>query len=138
MESPNLSSAHERVLVVDDDPVVLEIVREWLEGAGYRVDVRDRALGTAQWVEQEKPDYVMLDVKMPALSGGELTQLIRRRQAAAEVAVILHSSMESDALDALARSTGALGAIKKTPNAKAFIAAFERLVARHHASNTMR
>jgi DNA-binding response OmpR family regulator len=133
---PATSVARGKVLVVDDDPVVLEIVKELLLGSGYTVDIREQALGTAQWVASEKPDFVLLDVKMPALSGGELTQLIRRKEATNQVAVILHSSIDSEALNALARSTGALGAIKKTSNSKLFIAEFERLVARHRANKT--
>ncbi len=127
-----------KVLVVDDDPVVLALVREWLEGAGYEVAVRDQALGTAQVVASQQPDFVLLDVKMPALSGGELTQLIRRNQSTAKSAVILHSVMEFEPLSVLARNTGALGIIKKTPSSKLFLAEFERLVIRHRVSKAGR
>jgi CheY-like chemotaxis protein len=127
-----------KVLVVDDDPVVLALVREWLEGAGYDVSVRDQALGTAQVVVSLQPDFVLLDVKMPALSGGELTQLIRRNQSTASSAVILHSVMEIEPLSELGRTTGALGIIKKTPNSKLFLAEFERLVGRHRVSKIPR
>ncbi len=120
-------------MVVDDDAVILALIKEWLEDAGYSVTVRDQALGTAQWVLREKPDFVLLDVKMPALSGAEITQIIRRDQAASNSAVILHSGMEADALEALARSTGALGALQKTHSEKLFVAGFERLVAGHRA-----
>ena len=122
-----------KVLVVDDDPVVLELVKEWLNDAGYDVSIRDQALGTAQWITREHPEFVLLDVKMPALSGGDLTHIIRRNQSMANTAVILHSSMEADTLTELARSTGALGALQKTPSSKLFLAGFERLVARHRA-----
>ena len=125
-----------KVLIVDDDPVVLEIVQGWLLDAGYLVSVRDQALGTAQWVAREKPDFVLLDVKMPALSGGELTQLIRRNQSTSGTAVILHSSQDSDTLAALAKSTGALGALQKTSSSKLFLAGFERLVARYRSTKT--
>lgn len=118
---------------MDDDPVVLVVVKEWLVGVGYDVTVRDQALGTAQWVAAQRPEFVLLDVKMPALSGGELTQLMRRNESTANSAVILHSSMEAEALAALASSTGALGALQKTAKEKVFLAGFERLVARHHA-----
>lgn len=127
-----------KVLVVDDDPVILEIIQEVLEKEGYKVETRQEALGTAQWVAREQPDYILLDVKMPALSGGELTQLIRRREALSRVAVILHSSMDIDGLNALAQSTGAIGAIRKSPNARLFVAEFERLVARHRVTGTPR
>ncbi len=138
MAHGGIPAPREKVLIVDDDPVVLEIAKGTLEKAGYAVDTREQALGTAQWVAQNQPSFVLLDVKMPALSGGELTQLIRRKSATSRVAVILHSSMDPDELGALAKSTGALGAIKKTPNQKLFLAEFERFAALHRLSASRR
>jgi len=113
---------------VDDDPVVLELVRGWLEDAGYAVEVRESALGTTQQVATEQPDVVLLDVMMPALSGGELAQLIRRHHRTALAQVILHSSLKADELQTLAAKTGALGALSKTNDAHQFVADFDRLM----------
>jgi CheY-like chemotaxis protein len=124
-----LPSRKARVLVVDDDPVVLELVRGWLEDAGYAVEVRESALGTAQQVAVDQPDIVLLDVMMPALSGGELAQLIRRHHRTALASVILHSSLEPAELADLVEKTGALGALPKTHDAERFVADFERLFA---------
>ena len=126
----NLAPARKgRVLVVDDDPVILELVRGWLEEAGYAVEVRESALGTTQQVATEQPDVVLLDVMMPALSGGELAQLIRRHHRTSLAAVILHSSLEPQELEALVHKTGALGALAKTSDGERFVAEFDRLVA---------
>ena len=114
--------------MVDDDPVVLELVRGWLEEAGYAVEVRETALGTAQQVAVDQPDVVLLDVMMPALSGSELAQLIRRHHRTALASVILHSSLEQKELDALVVKTGALGALPKTNDAERFVADFDRLM----------
>ncbi|HEY5957771.1 MAG TPA: response regulator [Polyangiaceae bacterium] len=122
-----------KVLVVDDDPLVLEIVRDWLASAGHDVATRGQALGTASWVANEKPNLVLLDVRMPALSGEELALLMRRSRATATTSVILHSSMPLEALDELAQRTGALGAIQKTQNSQLFLAEFDRLVAQHRS-----
>jgi CheY-like chemotaxis protein len=116
------------VLVVDDDPVVLELVRGWLEEAGYAVEVREAALGTAQQVAVDQPDVVLLDVMMPALSGSELAQLIRRHHRTSLASVILHSSLAPQELDALVAKTGALGALSKTNDAGKFLADFDRLM----------
>src|SRR5687767_1271098 len=100
-KQPSLSMQPRRrgkVLVVDDDPVILEVVRERLEAAGFDVYVREDALGTSQWVAREQPDFILLDVMMPALSGGELGQLLKRSTATNQTAVILHSSMTAASL----------------------------------------
>ncbi len=116
--------------MVDDDPVILEVVRERLDAAGYDVHVRADALGTSQWVAREQPDFVLLDVMMPALSGVELGQLLKRGSATHRTAVILHSSMNVAALQPVIERTGALGAIPKTHDGTRFMADFERLAAR--------
>src|SRR5262249_26271874 len=63
-----------RFMVVDDDPVVLEVTRERLSFMGYDVIVRESALGTSAAILRERPDVVLLDVNMPSLSGEQLAQ----------------------------------------------------------------
>lgn len=123
-----------KVLVVDDDPVVLAVVKEWLELAGYQVSTREEALGTAEWVMNERPDFVLLDVKMPALSGGELVHLLRRVDSDGRIVVILHSAMEHVELERLVEQTGASGCIQKTSRERQFTAQFERVAARFRAA----
>lgn len=116
-----------KVLVVDDDPIILEVVRERLDSAGYDVYVRADALGTSQWVAREQPDFILLDVMMPALNGGELGQLLKRSNSTNQTAVILHSSMSTASLQPIIDRTGAIGAIGKTQDGVKFMAEFERL-----------
>ena len=119
-----------KVLVVDDDPIILEVVRERLDAAGFDVYVRADALGTSQWVAREQPDFILLDVMMPALGGGELGLLLRRSHTTNQTAVILHSSMNTAALKPLVAKTGAVGAISKTHDGVKFMEEFERITAR--------
>ncbi|HOU94276.1 MAG TPA: response regulator, partial [Polyangiaceae bacterium] len=66
------------VLVVDDDPIVLETTRLRLARAGWDVETRDQALGTAQWIVERRPDVVLLDVGMPGVSGDVIAEVLRR------------------------------------------------------------
>ena len=118
------------VLVVDDDPIVLEVTRERLEGAGYKVFTREEALGTSQWTAEFQPDIVLLDVNMPALTGPDLANLLKKRRATKDVAIILYSSLESSELQVKVRATGAIGSIQKSGDARRFMEEFERLAAR--------
>ena len=139
MSAPSVPSKPARsagkVLVVDDDPVTLEVVRERLEEAGYDVHVRANAIGTSQWVAREQPDFLLLDVMMPALSGGELGQLLRRSHTTNQTAVILHSSLGAVTLSPVLERTGAIGVIAKTQDGAKFLEEFERLtqLAKHRA-----
>jgi CheY-like chemotaxis protein len=121
------------VLIVDDDPIVLEVTKERLESAGYQVHTREEALGTSQWTAEFQPDIVLLDVNMPALAGPELAQLLKKRRATKDIAIILYSSLESMELQSKLRATGAVGAIQKTGDDRKFLEDFERLAARLRA-----
>src|SRR5688572_19762941 len=122
------------VLIVDDDPLVLEVARERLAAVGYEVHTREEALGTSQWVSTHHPDFVLLDINMPALSGTELAMLIRRRESTRATGIILHSSMPEEELQSLMVSTGAIGVVHKTSNDARFLEEFERAVSRHRSS----
>jgi DNA-binding response OmpR family regulator len=116
-----------KVLVVDDDPIILEVVRERLDAAGYDVHIRQDAIGTSQWVAREQPDIVLLDVMMPALGGGDLGLLLKRSHATNQTAVILHSSLREAELQSVLERTGAVGVIEKTHDGDKFLDEFERL-----------
>ncbi len=118
------------VLVVDDDPIVLEVTKERLESAGYEVHTREEALGTSQWTAEFQPDIVLLDVNMPALTGTDLAQLLKKRRATKDIAIILYSSIESSELHGKLRAAGAVGAIQKTGDDRRFLEDFERLASR--------
>jgi CheY-like chemotaxis protein len=118
-----------KVLVVDDDPIILEVIRERLESAGYDVHIRTEALGTSQWVAREQPDVILLDVMMPALGGAELGHLLKRSNSTNQTPLILHSSMNEAELEPLIERTSAIGAIPKTADGDGFLKEFERLTA---------
>jgi two-component system alkaline phosphatase synthesis response regulator PhoP len=68
------------ILVVDDEPEIVRLLRSYLEQDGYRVVTAyngEEALYTAR---HEKPDLVVLDVLMPKMDGLEFTRRVRREQ----------------------------------------------------------
>ena len=91
-DDSNSGHRRPRVLVVDDDPVTLEVVRERLETLGYDVAVRSEPIGTAQWIAQEQPAFVLLDVSMPALSGTGLAQILGRNSSTRSTAAFIEPS----------------------------------------------
>jgi DNA-binding response OmpR family regulator len=68
------------ILVVDDEPEIVKLVRAYLEGAGYRVatakDGREALLVT----RHEKPDLIILDLTMPEMDGIEFTRRLRQEK----------------------------------------------------------
>lgn len=59
----------ERILVVDDDQALADMMQEALGGAGYRVEVCARSDQALPLIEARPPDLVILDVRMPRVGG---------------------------------------------------------------------
>lgn len=137
-DPPNRKSTHPgeqrvtqpiHVLMVDDDEIQLEVSRELLEPAGYRVSTRTQALGTPEWIAEHAPDIVMLDVMMPALSGVQLAGFLMQRKI--HTGIILYSSKSQQELKELSMGTNIIGAITKGVDDKEFRQRFDSLVQMH-------
>ena len=83
-----------RVLVVDDDPACLRILRKFLEKEGYQVMVAaDGASGLAQ-AQQEKPELIICDWMMPGLDGPQVCQAVKADPALKDTFFIFLTAME--------------------------------------------
>ncbi len=67
-----------RMLIVDDDPDLLEGLSDMLEGEGLLIRTCPDAFSALEFVENEQFDVVLSDVKMPAVSGLELLEHVQR------------------------------------------------------------
>lgn len=76
------------VLVVDDDPSILELVREILELEGYDVRTARNGLEALQAVEADWPTLVLLDMRMPVLDGWGFARALRERRLHVKVLVM--------------------------------------------------
>ncbi len=65
------------ILVVDDDPNSLDIVRTYLEAHGYRVATATDGKEALARMEEVRPSLVLLDVMMPGMDGWEVARVIK-------------------------------------------------------------
>jgi DNA-binding response OmpR family regulator len=68
-----------KILVVDDDILVLDALRELLVADGYKVMTATRGQGALEILEREHVDLVVLDVVMPKMTGFDVCREIRTR-----------------------------------------------------------
>ena len=73
-----VSSSGPRVLVVDDAPVNLKLMRAILTAAGYRVLEASSGVQALELMHGEKPQAMLLDVSMPGMTGYEVCEAVRR------------------------------------------------------------
>lgn len=102
------------ILVVDDDPALLETTRAILEMEGFEVHTQLGAFGTGSLVQRLDPDLILLDVHMPALSGDNLVPLLRAGTTSnRDVPIVFHSSNDEASLRALVMKLGVRGYVCK-------------------------
>lgn len=68
------------ILVVDDEPQILRLVRAYLEEAGFRVITASDGEEALYVARHEQPDLIVLDILMPKMDGLEFTRRIRRER----------------------------------------------------------
>ena len=66
-----------RILLVDDETPILDLVRGYLEREGYAISTVEDGLAAVEHVRRESPDVVVLDVMLPGLDGFEVLRQIR-------------------------------------------------------------
>lgn len=81
-----------RVLLVDDEPLLLEAQAAVLQGAGMQVQAITDPLQTLDALEGFRPDVLVLDVYMPSASGPELAAVLREREAWLDLPVLFLSA----------------------------------------------
>jgi len=91
-----------KILIIDDNEDDLKITKELLEKVGYNVIENLGWLGSTKKIKNFKPNIILLDVKMPALSGEKLYDLLKNNLKKANIPVLLYSSLNENYLKSLA------------------------------------
>jgi two-component system, OmpR family, alkaline phosphatase synthesis response regulator PhoP len=67
------------ILVVDDEPRIAEIARDYLERAGYKVTIAATGPEALDAARSRQPDLIVLDLGLPRLDGFDVTRALRKR-----------------------------------------------------------
>jgi DNA-binding response OmpR family regulator len=95
----------QRVLVVDDDPTVSDVVRRYLERAGFAVTLAADGVVALRAYQAERPDLVVLDLMLPGLDGLEVARRLRSRPD--EVPIVMLTALGEEADRVLGLQLGA-------------------------------
>jgi adenylate cyclase len=84
------SSAH--ILVVDDDPDIIEVLSHVLERRGYRVRTAENGREGIELARQSIPSLVLLDLMMPVMTGIEFLEEVAKDETLAGVPIMVMSA----------------------------------------------
>lgn len=92
-----------KVLLVDDEEDIIEVIQDRLEAYGFTVVTAGNGLEALKKLSMEKFDGVFLDVKMPEMGGIEALEEIRKKDRKIPVIIITSSSTREAAIEAMAK-----------------------------------
>ncbi len=81
-----------KILIADDDPFLLRLVRYLLGKEGYEIVTATDGEGALESVETEKPDLVILDVMLPGVDGLEVCRRLRSQPETAALPIVMLSA----------------------------------------------
>lgn len=121
---------NKHILLIDDDPVLLTMVGDYLQDAGFAVSKANCGIYSNNIIYgNNPPDLIVLDVIMPLMSGVKKAKLLKQREKSAHIPIILISSKEEQELKKLAGETMVNDYLHKPFTAEQLIDKIEKLLA---------
>ncbi|HAA75181.1 TPA: hypothetical protein DCE37_08690 [Candidatus Latescibacteria bacterium] len=100
-----------RILIIGDDPSVLDVLQEILSTFGYSAHTVDSAKEAVSALSTERVDLIFQDISMPEITGGQLLDFIRKKGFQTPVVVI--SAHIEEEVEKRMRAAGVGGMIEK-------------------------
>jgi CheY-like chemotaxis protein len=130
-----------KILVVDDNPVVLKAFELKLKALGFQVLTASEGAGAVSTARNERPDLVVLDINFPPdvgssglqWDGFNIMQWMHRFQEAAEIPVIIITGGDPAKFKDRALAAGAAAFFQKPINNEEFLMAVRRILGQHGA-----
>lgn len=117
----------ELILVVDDEPKIVRLARDYLEKNGFRVTSAADGQSALAAARREKPDLIILDLMLPQLDGREVCKILRRES---DVPVIMLTALAEEVDQVTGLEIGADDYITKPFSPRALVARVRALLRR--------
>jgi DNA-binding response OmpR family regulator len=122
-----------RILVVDDEPKIVRLVRDYLEHGGFDVLVARDGREALMRARTERPDLVVLDLGLPGLDGLDVTRALRRDTS---VPLIMLTARDGETDKVLGLELGADDYLTKPFSPRELVARIRAVLRRHERDNS--
>ncbi|MCZ6795842.1 MAG: response regulator [Planctomycetota bacterium] len=103
-----------KVVIVDDEPINIKVVRKYLKQAGYeKFSTTTEATEAVDMIRRELPDVILLDIMMPGVSGLEILEQVRAFEPTAHVPVLILTASSDQEIKRQALALGATDFLEK-------------------------
>lgn len=117
-----------KILVVEDDPDQLEVVRFTLKNAGFAVGTATNGIDALKKAQTVSPDLIIMDVMMPELDGFAVCETLRGNPATASIPVLMLTGLCSHISRLVAYESGATDYVIKPFDAEQLVSKVEKLL----------
>ena len=124
-----------KILLVDDEPDILEIISYSLESEGYKVSKANNGLEAIEIAEKEIPDLIIMDLMMPKMNGVEACKQIRKSIKLKNVIITFLSARSEDFSQIAGFDAGADDYITKPIKPKVLLSKVKALLRRRFSDN---
>lgn len=118
---------HPLILVVDDEPKIARLARDYLEKNGFRVVTAADGQSALTIARREKPDLLILDLMLPQMDGREVCRILRRES---DVPIIMLTALSEEIDQVTGLEIGADDYITKPFSVRALVARVRALLRR--------
>ena len=127
MTDSHFSASNRTIMVVDDHPDVVEIVRITLEAKGFNVKCATSGQQLFAGLEEQRPDLIILDIMMPQMDGLEVLRRLKGVPETSSIPVIMLTALNKYE-DVFGYKTGADYYIRKPFTSNQLMAGINRLL----------
>jgi DNA-binding response OmpR family regulator len=84
-----------KILVIDDEPEITQIIEAFLENAGHKVTTENSSILGIERAKDIKPDLILLDIMMPNMDGYEICDELKKTEDTATIPVVFLTGKDS-------------------------------------------
>ncbi len=95
------------ILVVDDEADTLNLAKIILETEGYKIQTASNGQVTFKKIDQQKPDLILLDIRLPDIDGYEICRKLKGRSETETIPIVMFSASSSESAKERAFEAGA-------------------------------
>ena len=117
-----------KILVVEDDPDQLEVIRFTLKNAGFAIGTATNGIDALKKAQTVSPDLIMLDVMMPELDGFAVCKTLRGNPATASIPILMLTGLCSHISRLVAYESGATDYVLKPFDSEQLVSKMEKLL----------
>lgn len=117
-----------KILIIDDEIDLVQLTGKRLRAAGYDVEFHHDGRGALDVIKRTQPDLILLDIKLPNISGIDIFRELRRQPLLKSIPVLFFSA-STRVDDVCIEDLGAEGFIKKPYKSRAFFEEINRALA---------